>query len=73
MNADMEIDFWRTDFHTINDFSQFCRDWQPRDESWLPVLAVHGSLTQSSSPSRSAQRPSQKENATVMLVAAIDR
>ena len=47
MNADMEIDFWRTDFHTINGFSQFCRDWQPRDEPWLPVLALHGSLTQS--------------------------
>jgi pimeloyl-ACP methyl ester carboxylesterase len=43
----MEIDPWRTDYHTVNGFSQFCRDWQPRDERCLPVLALHGSLTQS--------------------------
>jgi pimeloyl-ACP methyl ester carboxylesterase len=43
----MEIDLWRTDYHTVNGFSQFCRDWQPRDEPWLPVLTLHGSLTQS--------------------------
>ncbi len=47
MKADMEIDLWRTKYHTINGFRQFCRDRQPRDESLLPVLALHGSLTQS--------------------------
>ncbi|MBI5909482.1 MAG: alpha/beta hydrolase [Betaproteobacteria bacterium] len=43
----MEINLWRTDFHTSNGFKQFYRDWQPRDERYLPVLALHGSLTQS--------------------------
>ena len=43
----MKIDLWRTKYHTINGFRQFYRDWQPRDESLLPVLALHGSLTQS--------------------------
>ena len=47
MKSDPEIGFWRTDYHTINGFRQFCRDWQPREESCLPVLALHGSLTQS--------------------------
>jgi pimeloyl-ACP methyl ester carboxylesterase len=47
MKSDPEISFWRTDYHTINGFRQFCRDWQPREESCLPVLALHGSLTQS--------------------------
>ncbi len=47
MKANMEIGFWRTDYYTVNGFSQFCRDWQPREESCLPVLALHGSLTQS--------------------------
>ena len=47
MKATMEIDLWRTGYHTVNGFSQFCRDWQPRDEPYLPVLALHGSLTQS--------------------------
>ena len=46
MKADLEIDLWRTGYHTVNGFSQFCRDWQPRDERYLPVLALHGSLTQ---------------------------
>ena len=45
--ADMEIDLWRTKYDTINGFRQFYRDWQPRDEAYLPVLALHGSLTQS--------------------------
>jgi pimeloyl-ACP methyl ester carboxylesterase len=44
--TDHEIDLWRTDYHTVNGFSQFCRDWQPREESCPPVLALHGSLTQ---------------------------
>ena len=45
--TDHEIDLWRTDYHTVNGFSQFCRDWLPREESFPPVLALHGSLTQS--------------------------
>jgi pimeloyl-ACP methyl ester carboxylesterase len=47
MKAGIEIGSWRTDYSTVNGFSQFCRDWQPRDEPCLPVLALHGSLTQS--------------------------
>ena len=47
MKSDPEIGFWRTDYHTVNGFSHFYRDWQPREESSLPVLALHGSLTQS--------------------------
>ena len=43
----MGIELWRTKYHTINGFRQFYRDWQPRDETYLPVLALHGSLTQS--------------------------
>lgn len=43
----MDIDLWRTGLHTVNGFSQFSRDWQSRDASLLPVLALHGSLTQS--------------------------
>jgi pimeloyl-ACP methyl ester carboxylesterase len=47
MKTEMEIDLWRTDSRTINGFNQFYRDWQPGDEPCLPVLALHGSLTQS--------------------------
>src|SRR6476469_7445604 len=43
----MEIDLWRTKYDTINGFRQFSRDWQSRDEGYLPMLALHGSLTQS--------------------------
>jgi len=43
----MEIDRWRTAFHTSNGFNQFYREWRPRDEFCLAVLALHGSLTQS--------------------------
>jgi pimeloyl-ACP methyl ester carboxylesterase len=43
----MGNDLWRTDYHTVNGFRQFCRDWRPRDTPYLPVLALHGSLTQS--------------------------
>jgi pimeloyl-ACP methyl ester carboxylesterase len=43
----MAIDLWRTKYHTINGFRQFYRERQPRDELDLPVLALHGSLTQS--------------------------
>jgi pimeloyl-ACP methyl ester carboxylesterase len=47
MKTEMEIDLWRTDSRTINGFNQLYRDWQPGDEPCLPVLALHGSLTQS--------------------------
>ena len=43
----MEADHWRTGKQTISGFRQFWRDWRPREESCLPVLALHGSLTQS--------------------------
>ncbi len=38
---------WHVNHRVINGFNQFCRDWQPRNERYLPVLALHGSLTQS--------------------------
>ena len=38
---------WHTGYFTNNGFRQFHRDWTPRDASPLPVLALHGSLTQS--------------------------
>jgi pimeloyl-ACP methyl ester carboxylesterase len=38
---------WREDFCEAAGYRQFFRDWQPRTESCLPVLALHGSLTQS--------------------------
>src|SRR5574340_714970 len=38
---------WRTHYLANNSFRQFYRDWLPRKESSLPVLALHGSLTQS--------------------------
>lgn len=47
MTPEMEIDLWRTNSCAINGFNQFYRDWRPRDEPYLPVLALHGSLTQS--------------------------
>lgn len=43
----MASGFWHTDYLTNNGFRQFCRDWSPRNDSSLPVLALHGSLTQS--------------------------
>ena len=38
---------WLNCSHTVNGFTQFCRDWQPRAALGPPVLALHGSLTQS--------------------------
>ena len=38
---------WHSHHFANNGFRQFCRDWRPREESSLPVLALHGSLTQS--------------------------
>jgi pimeloyl-ACP methyl ester carboxylesterase len=43
----MASGFWRTDSLTNNGFRQFYRDWWPRADSSLPILALHGSLTQS--------------------------
>ena len=43
----MASGFWRTRNLANNGFRQFYRDWLPRQESSLPVLALHGSLTQS--------------------------
>lgn len=43
----MNIDLWRTGSRMADGFRQFWRDWQPREERTLPVLALHGSLTQS--------------------------
>jgi pimeloyl-ACP methyl ester carboxylesterase len=43
----MKIDLWRTEYHSVNSFRQFSRDWQPRNAPYLPMLVLHGSLTQS--------------------------
>lgn len=45
----MQSDHWHTGIQAINGVSLFCRDWRPHSESTLPVLALHGSLTQSGS------------------------
>ncbi|HZL30202.1 MAG TPA: alpha/beta hydrolase [Pseudolabrys sp.] len=42
----MASERWRTGFQT-GKFRQFYRDWQPQAAKGLPVLALHGSLTQS--------------------------
>jgi pimeloyl-ACP methyl ester carboxylesterase len=47
MKADMESGRWRTGYSTVNGSKLFWRDWRPREEHYLPVLALHGSLTQS--------------------------
>jgi len=38
---------WHSGSHAINGFDQFCREWRPSREDAPPVLALHGSLTQS--------------------------
>ncbi len=38
---------WRTGTADINGFRQFWRAWRPQGSTALPVLALHGSLTQS--------------------------
>jgi pimeloyl-ACP methyl ester carboxylesterase len=43
----MTSDLWQNGYHAINGIKLFCRDWRPDDETGLPVLALHGSLTQS--------------------------
>ncbi|HVU20964.1 MAG TPA: alpha/beta hydrolase [Rhizomicrobium sp.] len=40
---------WHTGHETINGLSLFYRDWRPPEPTGLPVLALHGSLTQSGS------------------------
>ncbi|HEY1472759.1 MAG TPA: alpha/beta hydrolase [Pseudolabrys sp.] len=47
MNADPDRGCWRTGTHASNGFQQFWREWRPREGQYLPVLALHGSLTQS--------------------------
>lgn len=47
MKAFMAINHWRSGYGTFNGFTQFYRDSQPCNETHLPVLALHGSLTQS--------------------------
>src|SRR3974390_1490804 len=43
----MDMQLWRTGYVTSTGFRQFCREWLPRASPYLPVLALHGSLTQS--------------------------
>ena len=43
----MDMQLWRTGYDTSNGFRQFYREWLPRASPYLPVLALHGSLTQS--------------------------
>ncbi len=43
----MASGFWRSEYLTNNSFRLFYRDWRPRDDSLLPLLALHGSLMQS--------------------------
>ena len=38
---------WHTGTSTGAGFRQFYREWRPHEENFLPVLALHGSLTQS--------------------------
>ena len=38
---------WRTNEFTNNGLSRFYREWHPRHDHALPVVALHGSLTQS--------------------------
>jgi len=38
---------WLTGTRPAAGFEQFWREWRPNEEHSLPVLALHGSLTQS--------------------------
>src|SRR3974377_1086639 len=42
----MDMQLWCTGYDTSNGFRQFSREWLPRASPYLPVLACHGSLTQ---------------------------
>jgi pimeloyl-ACP methyl ester carboxylesterase len=46
-NTQNDRGLWREGRLRANGFRQFYRDWQPGEERALPVLALHGSLTQS--------------------------
>ncbi len=43
----MTSSIWRSGHHAAGGFSQYWREWQPQAVRGLPVLALHGSLTQS--------------------------
>src|SRR3974377_2010430 len=43
----MDMQLWRTGYVTSNGFRQFYREWLPPASPYMPVLALHGSLTQS--------------------------
>jgi pimeloyl-ACP methyl ester carboxylesterase len=43
----MTAGHWLTGRRPAAGFEQFWRDWRPNDQHFLPVLALHGSLTQS--------------------------
>lgn len=43
----MPSNLWRTDDLTHRGFRQFYREWRPRHDSSQPMMALHGSLTQS--------------------------
>ena len=43
----MPGNLWRTDDLTHRGFRQFYREWRPRHDSAQPMMALHGSLTQS--------------------------
>lgn len=45
----MRSDCWHTGTETIDGSRRFYRDWRPAHETSLPVLALHGSLSQSGS------------------------
>jgi len=38
---------WRSGHHTVGGSRRYWREWQPAGDRTLPVLALHGSLTQS--------------------------
>jgi hypothetical protein len=43
----MKTAAWRAGYRATNGFGQFYRDWQPSEEHYPPIRALHGSLTQS--------------------------
>ena len=43
----MPSDLWRTDHLMHRGFRQFYREWRPHHDSSQPMMALHGSLTQS--------------------------
>jgi hypothetical protein len=43
----MSIGSWKTGYNQINGFGQYFREWKPASANSLPMLALHGSLTQS--------------------------